>query len=45
MALAKLLELSENKNMQKVGISEERLKAIIPVLRISPIGVSIQICL
>lgn len=34
MALADLLELSKNKNIsKKVGISEERIKAQLPVIR------------
>lgn len=33
MALADLLELSRNKNSQKIGISEERIKACLPELR------------
>ena len=33
MALAELLELSVNKENQKIGISEERVKACLPELR------------
>ena len=33
MALAELMELSVNKSNQKIGISEERLKACLPELR------------
>lgn len=33
MALAKLLEISSNKDMAKVSLSEERIKAVVPILR------------
>lgn len=33
MALADLMELSSSKNLKKVGLSEERIKAQIPILR------------
>lgn len=33
MALADLMELSANKTSQKIGISEERIKACLPELR------------
>ena len=33
MALAKLLEISSNKDMTKVSLSEERIKAVVPILR------------
>ena len=33
MALADLMELSVNKNMQKIGISEDILKDCLPELR------------
>ena len=33
MALADLMELSLSKNSKKVGLSEERIKAQIPILR------------
>ena len=33
MTLAELMELSLSKNSKKVGLSEERIKAVIPVLR------------
>jgi hypothetical protein len=33
MALKDLMELSEAKNVKKVGLSEERIQAQVPVLR------------